>query len=157
MPHTKYSKLAWLTIRKEKQWNNKKLSKQLIHTQGYWKELDNHLPNLPPPKPIYGFLKLHKNNIPLDLLSSVHNLPYLLSKYISNIINNVIHKNLYCIKDLFDSKNSINNITMFKRLIPRHNFPLYKYIQRIHHTSNNKIMQRNETYQYFKINILKLN
>lgn len=68
--------------------------------------------NAQPPK-IYGLPKLHKINIPLRPIISCNQSPlYNLSKFMSNILSNIINNNPHYIKDSFHFKNFINSITI---------------------------------------------
>lgn len=66
--------------------------------------------NAQPPR-IYGLPKLHKNGIPLRPIVSCIQSPYEnLSKFLKNILQNIINKNKYYIKDSVDLKTKIKNI-----------------------------------------------
>ena len=70
--------------------------------------------NAQPPR-IYGMPKLHKKNIPLRPIVSCIQSPYeKLSKFLKNILQNIINKNNHYIKDSVDFKEKIKNICLPK-------------------------------------------
>lgn len=63
------------------------------------------------PSKIYGLPKLHKLNFPLRPIVSTYTSPiYLLSKFLSQIITNVVKQNKSCIKDSWSFKKLIDKI-----------------------------------------------
>lgn len=65
--------------------------------------------NAVPPK-IYGLPKLHKKDIPLrPIVSGIQSPLEPMSKFLKNILNNIINKNNYYIKDSTDFKNKIKD------------------------------------------------
>ena len=66
---------------------------------------------------IYGLPKLHKNNIPLrPIVSTVGSPTYKLSKFLSNILTNILGNTEHHIKDSWDFHNFIKNKTIPKNL-----------------------------------------
>jgi len=62
------------------------------------------------PPYIYGLPKLHKNNIPLrPIVSTIGSATYNLSKFLSNILANILGNNEYHIKDSWDFHNFIKD------------------------------------------------
>lgn len=68
--------------------------------------------NAQPPR-IYGLPKLHKKGIPLRPIVSCIQSPFeKLSKFLKNILQNIVNQNNYYIKDSVDFKNKIKNVTL---------------------------------------------
>ena len=68
--------------------------------------------NAQPPR-IYGLPKLHKEGIPLRPIVSCIQSPFeKLSKFLKNILQNIVNQNNYYIKDSVDFKNKIKNINI---------------------------------------------
>lgn len=62
---------------------------------------------------IYGLPKIHKNDVPLRPIVSCIQSPFnLLSKFLKNILNNIVYKNNYYIRDSIDLKEKIKDITI---------------------------------------------
>lgn len=60
---------------------------------------------------MYGLPKLHKEGIPLRPIVSCIQSPFAqLSKFLKNILNNILYKNNHYIKDSFQFKDKLNNI-----------------------------------------------
>lgn len=75
------------------------------------------IPNALPPK-IYGLPKLHKENVPLRPIVSCIQSPFNeLAKFQKNILNKVAYKNQFYIKNSFDFKDKIKDITLPKDYI----------------------------------------
>lgn len=65
-----------------------------------------------PPK-IYGLPKIHKINTPLrPIVSNIDSPTYNLSKFLANILKNITTKNNHYIKDSFEFKKFIDNISV---------------------------------------------
>jgi len=83
------------------------LENKYIDTVEY-KKLLTH--NAQPPK-IYGLPKTHKKDTPMrPIVSSIQSPFYKLSKFLSNIIANVVGKNNHYIKDSFEFKKFIDTV-----------------------------------------------
>lgn len=62
---------------------------------------------------IYGLPKLNKINVPLrPIVSCIQSPFYNLSKYLANILKNVINQNEYYIKNSFEFKHFINSVKL---------------------------------------------
>ena len=65
---------------------------------------------------IYGLPKLHKKGIPLrPIISNILAPTYKLSKYLANVLTNIIHKNEHYVKNSFELREFIKRKQKFQK------------------------------------------